>query len=464
VSKAGLLDNPNPNFIGLGLSGYPSKSENYLRKKHFLPSIIPSNLRGNAKKPTSQATMRRKFTLPALSVNTANIIINNQYSNDLKKSHQARRDRLTKNASLPSTDLDDASMANNDLVFDPIDPNLVYSVGSLTRHYVFREQVSVQDPYEGFIDLSCVKHIRQGCLDSQVMSQLQQIAQSKFGMSQFDQSNIICIVYGTTFAENRSLYMFGMKQSIKMFYTGLEFLMANLRRERELCADLRIKWLKDLYLNLFYDNANKKFQCPTTMQALLAFGGRQFNLQTLESNFNIAVNNLLFILTNPNYSMQQNTAPHHSRQHQMLLQHQHQQLHQHILHPNNELLMLHTDQSIDLDSTSGPMIVIQPKHSLATNSSSSSSLKKRKSSASIRSLKLAQRITAKFEPRTNVTNITKKPMAVIHRFHKLKTVKKQKSLIHDLFMPRSSSTSFERQNSIDSTFNQGKKDIILFLT
>ncbi len=429
------------------MSGFPSKSENYLRKKLFLPSIMQTNLRGNSKKPSSQATMRRKFTLPALSANTANIILNNQYSSDLKKNHQTRRDRLTKNASLPSADLDDAAMANNDLVFDPVDPNLVYSVGSLTRHYVFREQVSVQDPYEGFIDLSCVKHVRHGCLDSQVMSQLLQIAQSKFGMSQFDQSNVICLVYGTTFAENRSLYMFGMKNSINMFYNGLDFLMGSLRREKELCTDMRIKWLKDLYLNLFYDNANKKFQCPTTMQALLAFGGRQFNLQTLENNFNTAVNNLLFILTNPNYSMQQNTAPHHGRQHQ----------HQHMMHPNNELMLLHTDQSIDLDSTSGPMIVIQPKHSLATNSSSSSSLKKRKSSASIRSLKLTQRITAKFEPKANASNIKKKPMAVIHRFQKLKTVEKQKSLIHDLFMPRSSSTAFERQNSIDSNFNQGKQ-------
>jgi hypothetical protein len=484
VSKAGLLDNPNPNFIGLGMNAYPpaAKSEKFFKKKLFLPSVMQPNMRGggvggvgnngNNKKPASQgtSTMRRKFTLPALSVNSSNIILNNQYSSELKKNHTTRRERLTKNASLPSADMDDPALVNNDLIFDPIDPNLVYSVSSLTRHYVFREPVSVQDPYEGFLDLSCIKHIRHGCLDAQVLTQLQHIAASKFGMAQFDQSNVICLVYGTTLAENRSLYMLGMRQSVKVFYTGVEFLVGSLKRERELCTDMRLKWLKDLYLNLFYDNGNKRFQCPTTMQALLAFGGRQFNLQTLENSVNAAVNNLLTILTTPSYYNSQHvgggaSGSHPGRQHHLPISpHQHQQ--QLILHPsghninnNNELLLMHhTDQSIDLDSTGGPVIVIQPKHSLATNSSSSSSLKKRKSSASIRSLKLTQRITARFNSNSNdpkaVAQIKKKPMAVIYRFQKLTTINKQKSLIHDLFLPRSSSASFDRQNSMDSTFNQ----------
>ena len=84
-----------------------------------------------------------------------------------------------------------------------------------------------------------------------------------------------------------------MKQSIDIFYKALEFLLASLKKENELCLDQRIKWLKDLYLNLFYDNANKRFQPPTPMQALLAFGGRQFNFGTLENNFYSSINNLI---------------------------------------------------------------------------------------------------------------------------------------------------------------------------
>jgi hypothetical protein len=88
-------------------------------------------------------------------------------------------------------------------------------------------------------------------------------------------------------------YVLGLKQSISVFYKALEFIVDSLKRENEYCSDQRLKWLKDLYLNLFYDNANKRFQAPTPMQALLAFGGRQFNFNTLEHNFNSSVNNLI---------------------------------------------------------------------------------------------------------------------------------------------------------------------------
>lgn len=135
--------------------------------------------------------------------------------------------------------------------------------------------------------------MRLGCLDPQVFVQLQQIAVQKYAFSQFEPSNIICLVYGTTFAENRTLYMIGMKRSVEKFYEGINFLVTGLREAQRFNYDERLKWLKDLYLNLFYDNTGKKFQCATPMQALLAFGGRQFNFHSLEANFNTAVSNIL---------------------------------------------------------------------------------------------------------------------------------------------------------------------------
>lgn len=87
--------------------------------------------------------------------------------------------------------------------------------------------------------------------------------------------------------------MIGLKQSIGVFFKALKFIVESLRKESEDYSDQRLKWLKDLYLNLFYDNANKRFQAPTPMQALLAFGGRQFNFNTLEHNFYSSVNNLI---------------------------------------------------------------------------------------------------------------------------------------------------------------------------
>lgn len=177
-------------------------------------------------------------------------------------------------------------------------------MSSLTKHYVFGDQVSVNDPYEGFLDLTCIKNIRLGCVDPQVYGQLQQIAMQRYAFSQFEPANIVSLVYGTTFAENKTLYMLGMKRSVEHFYESLSFLINGLRQVN--CApeyDQRLKWLKDLYLNLFYDNAGKKFQCATPMQALLAFGGRQFNFHSLEANFNTAVNNLLHMSYSQGYKI-----------------------------------------------------------------------------------------------------------------------------------------------------------------
>ena len=246
------------------------------------------------------------------------------------------------------------------------------------------------------------------------------------------------------------------------FKKGLDFVIGSLRREREICSDLRIKWLKDLYLNLFYDNPNKKFQCPTAMQALLAFGGRQFNMQTLEANLSTTFSNLLFLLTNTtNASMQLNSVMYHlkhQKQHSLQTTAScNQQLPTNCL--TSEFLLTHTTtadrHSIDLDSGSGtgPAIIIKQKNSIGTNSSSSSSLKKRKSSTSFRSLKLTQKTATRFDATTKSANKNKKTSTLMNKLNKFKSIKRQKSLIYDLFLPRSSSASFERQNSAESANN-----------
>ncbi len=100
--------------------------------------------------------------------------------------------------------LSNSSSFNDDdeLVMDPVDPNIAFSVSGLSRHYVLGEKFNVGDPGEGFLDLHCVKHIRQGCVDAHLLAILQQTA-GKYAISEFNQMNVISIVYGTTFAENR---------------------------------------------------------------------------------------------------------------------------------------------------------------------------------------------------------------------------------------------------------------------
>ena len=79
--------------------------------------------------------------------------------------------------------------------------NHKYSMNSLTKHYVQRDYVNI-DSYEGFLDLHLVKHLRLGCVDSQIYCNLQQIAR-KYNIFNFDQTNIISVVYGNIFSENR---------------------------------------------------------------------------------------------------------------------------------------------------------------------------------------------------------------------------------------------------------------------
>ena len=248
-----------------------------------------------------------------------------------------------------------SSFDDQNLVYDQVDPNIIYSVNSLSRHYVYREPFCINYSNEGFIDLNYVKHIRLGCLDTQFFNQLQQVA-NKYSINDFDQTNVITLVYGSTFAENKSFYMMGMKHSIRIFYQALEYLISNLKKQKELCVDQRIKWLKDLYLNLFYDNANKKFQCPTPMQALLAFGGKQFNFNTLTNNFNSSLYSLIMTCTN-NFGCLSN------------------------------IKLDEESNSLDQTEQLPKLMIIKPKTSIISTNSSSTGVSstKRKSNSSIKS-------------------------------------------------------------------------------
>ena len=274
-----------------------------------------------------------------------------------------------------------------------------------------------------------------------------------------------------------------MKKSINIFYQALEYLTNNLKKQRELCVDQRITWLKNLYLNLYYDNANKKFQCPSPMQAILAFGGRLFNFHSLDNHFNSSINNLLLT----SFSSNQHDSGHSAQP-----------------SPSSVLINLNKSNDFpssnienpntsDLDSYNNPNSSIKQKNSSGNNSNSSSTkFNKRKSSTSItsfrmRSIKPSRRtiksemydkekksaspILLRNEKSSNdpaLSNSTShkgrqltaalsfvsrsnKTPPIINRLSKIKTLKK-KSIMNDLFS-RSSSVSLERQTSLDSGTN-----------
>ena len=305
------------------------------------------------------------------------------------------------------------SLDDEDLLYDNVDNNIFYSISSIRKHYINGELFNVNNPYEGFIDLNSIKHIRLGCIDKHIYSQIQLIATTRYSITDFDEKNIINLVYGSSFSENRSLYFIGPKQSIQKFYNGINFLIDYLKKNTTLISDNRLKWLKCLYLNLFYAQKNKNFRNPTPMEALIAFGGQQFNLMTLENYLNQAISNLIM------GSFTNNNIKH---------------------------------EYIEPDS--------KYKNSFGT-SSSRSSINKRKSSTSIASFRLknckvsTNRKTIKPEIKKETKKdieiekfIQNKNTTLKSRFKKLKDFK-NKSLMYDLFT-RSSSGSLDKHNSFDS--------------
>ncbi|CAF4506861.1 unnamed protein product, partial [Didymodactylos carnosus] len=77
-----------------------------------------------------------------------------------------------------------------------------------------------------------------------------------------------------------SLCFISPKHCSQIWYSSIEKLLFQYRYHR-LCSDRRIQWLKVQYLSLYYEN--ERFQGPTPMEAVLVFGGRQWNSSSLFS-------------------------------------------------------------------------------------------------------------------------------------------------------------------------------------
>lgn len=78
----------------------------------------------------------------------------------------------------------------------------------------------------------------------------------------------------------RSLCFISPKYCSQIWYSGIDKLITQYRKHR-LCSDRRVLWLKNQYLSLYHEN--ERFQGPTPMNAVLVFGGRQWNSSSLFS-------------------------------------------------------------------------------------------------------------------------------------------------------------------------------------
>ena len=88
-------------------------------------------------------------------------------------------------------------------------------------------------------------------------------------------------LFGLYFYFNfRSVCFIGPKYCSQIWYSSIDKLIIQYRKHR-LCSDRRIVWLKNQYLSLYHEN--ERFQGPTPMNAILVFGGRQWNSSSLFS-------------------------------------------------------------------------------------------------------------------------------------------------------------------------------------
>jgi hypothetical protein len=82
------------------------------------------------------------------------------------------------------------------------------------------------------------------------------------------------------FLSFRSLCFISPKYCSQIWYSSIDKLVTQYRKHRA-CSDRRIVWLKNQYLSLYHEN--ERFQGPTPMNAVLVFGGRQWNSSSLFS-------------------------------------------------------------------------------------------------------------------------------------------------------------------------------------
>ncbi|CAF3485478.1 unnamed protein product [Adineta steineri] len=148
-----------------------------------------------------------------------------------------------------------------------------YSI--LMKRYILRD-VAFVDMDEGFIQLKYVKHIRSGILHCDLLPVIKRYKLTDIS----NPENCFTIIYGSSISENKSLCFISPKYISQIWYTSIDKLITQYRKHR-LCSDRRIVWLKNQYLSLYHEN--ERFQGPTPMNAILVFGGRQWNSSSLFS-------------------------------------------------------------------------------------------------------------------------------------------------------------------------------------
>ena len=156
----------------------------------------------------------------------------------------------------------------------PVSPCMVNRyIGGLT---------AVDDLDEGHLDLLQVKKVTLGAAsyDLNLLGRKHNIHNLS------PKQNCICFLVGTSISDNKTIEFVLPPLVLKSWFESLERLFQASRFMQHSLIDRRVLWLKDLYLQLYYEA--EACLAPTSADAIRAFGGRNWNTE-INSNTNEAV-------------------------------------------------------------------------------------------------------------------------------------------------------------------------------
>lgn len=128
---------------------------------------------------------------------------------------------------------------------------------------------------EGYLELQYIKEIRLG----EAAVDLATTVSRRHGLEEMDaDSCCIKLIFGACLSDNRSVEFIAPPIVAQIWTRGLSQIMTLLRRQQQMC-DQRIQWVKEKYLQLFF-NEQACFG-PTPAEAIKVFGGRKWTLESL---------------------------------------------------------------------------------------------------------------------------------------------------------------------------------------
>ena len=130
----------------------------------------------------------------------------------------------------------------------------------MTTKYVAGIQVC-EDLEDGHIDINLIKKVKPGSesVDLQAVSK-------RHLLEAGEMQNCVNICYGHNMADNRHLEFIMPTVIAQTFYSGLRKLVRAVHIQKRYHTDRRIQWLKEQYLQLYYENARE--HGPTPAEAI----------------------------------------------------------------------------------------------------------------------------------------------------------------------------------------------------